>query len=233
MAQIYCGGVALGYEGQCVTENINFEVNKGDYLCIVGENGSGKSTLVKALIGIIKPLKGSIDTKNIKMGYLPQQTDIRDDFPASVKEVVLSGYVGRKSGFFYSKEQKKGAIENMKKLGIADLSKRSLRELSGGQRQRVMIARALCAADDILVLDEPVTGLDPAVTAELYEILKVLNKKEEMTVIMVSHDLNSALKYATKILHIGQTQLFFGSTAEYIKSGAYKLFSKSRGAAND
>lgn len=233
MSQIICKNVSLGYEGHIVTKNINFEVNKGDYICIVGENGSGKSTLVKALLGLLKPFSGSIDKGSIRIGYLPQQTEIQSDFPASVREVVVSGCSGSISGFFYGKKERNIALNCMKKMRIDNLASKSFRELSGGQKQRVLLARALCAADDILLLDEPVTGLDPAVTTELYKILKKLNHDDNMTIIMVSHDINSALKYATKILHIGHSQLFFGDSSEYLKSDAAKLFSRSGGKKNE
>lgn len=233
MSQISCKNVSLGYEGQIVTKNINFEVNKGDYLCIVGENGSGKSTLVKALLGLIKPLGGSIDKGGVRIGYLPQQTEIQPDFPASVREVVVSGCAGSIHSFFYGKKEKDMALKCMKRMRIDNLASKSFRELSGGQKQRVLLARALCAADDILLLDEPVTGLDPSVTAELYKILKKLNHDDNMTIIMVSHDINSSLKYATKILHIGHSQLFFGNSSEYLKSDAVKLFSRSGGKKNE
>ena len=233
MSQISCKNVSLGYEGQIVTKNINFEVNKGDYLCIVGENGSGKSTLVKALLGLLKPISGSINKAGDRIGYLPQQTEIQSDFPASVREVVVSGCAGSVSSFFYGKKEKETALKCMKRMRIDNLASKSFRELSGGQKQRVLLARALCAADDILLLDEPVTGLDPAVTAELYKILKKLNHDDNMTIIMVSHDISSALKYATKILHIGHSQLFFGDNAEYLKSDAAKIFSRSGGKKNE
>lgn len=226
MAQIKCSKVSLGYEGQCVTEDIKFEVNKGDYLCIVGENGSGKSTLVKALLGVISPIGGHIEISDVKIGYLPQQTDVHEDFPASVKEVIMSAFAG-KFKIFYGREEKDKAFASMKKLGIEELAQKNFRDLSGGQKQRVLLARALCAASDVLLLDEPVTGLDPSVTAELYDILKDMNRKEKITVITVSHDIEASLKYATKILHIGNKQLFFGSCEEYKKSDAAKIFSGS------
>lgn len=219
MAQITCTDVVLGYEGRTVTKNINFSVNKGDYLCIVGENGSGKSTLIKALLRLIKPVSGKIkideELAASGMGYLPQQTDIQKDFPATVREVVMSGCCAKLRKPFFGRKDKEAALSVMKRLGIDGLSKRSFRDLSGGQQQRVFLARALCAASDILLLDEPVTGLDPAVTEELYSILKRLNREDNMTIVMVSHDIKAALRFATHILHIGDTQLFFGTAAEY------------------
>ncbi|MDO5310863.1 MAG: metal ABC transporter ATP-binding protein [Clostridia bacterium] len=219
MAQITCTDVVLGYEGRTVTKNINFSVNKGDYLCIVGENGSGKSTLIKALLRLIKPVSGKIkideELAASGMGYLPQQTDIQKDFPATVREVVMSGCCAKLCKAFFGRKDKEAALSVMKRLGIDGLSKRSFRDLSGGQQQRVFLARALCAASDILLLDEPVTGLDPAVTEELYSILKRLNREDNMTIVMVSHDIKAALRFATHILHIGDTQLFFGTAAEY------------------
>lgn len=221
MALISCKNVSLGYEGKAIVSELNFEVNKGDYLCIIGENGSGKSTLMKTLLGQKSVLEGKIEfgdgLKQNEIGYLPQQTVVQKDFPASVKEIVLSGCLnsnGMKP--FFSKAQKKLALENMEKLGITELSGRCYRELSGGQQQRVLLARALCATKKLLILDEPVAGLDPIVTEHLYNIIKDINK-EGITVIMVSHDIKAAVEYASHVLHIGQTPLFHGTKEDYEK----------------
>lgn len=203
-----CKDVTLGYENKVVAKNLNFKIDQGDYLCVVGENGTGKSTLIKTLLGLIKPLNGeviaNVQGKNHKgVGYLPQQTQAQKDFPASVWEVVLSGVLNNDHRCpFYNKKDKAEAEKNMEKLNILDLKKRCYRELSGGQQQRVLLARALCATDSVLILDEPVTGLDPAASMELYETIKDLNKKENVTIIMVSHDIKNALNYATHILHL-------------------------------
>lgn len=187
-----CKDVTLGYENKVVAKNLNFKIDQGDYLCVVGENGTGKSTLIKTLLGLIKPLNGeviaNVQGKNHKgVGYLPQQTQAQKDFPASVWEVVLSGVLNNDHRCpFYNKKDKAEAEKNMEKLNILDLKKRCYRELSGGQQQRVLLARALCATDSVLILDEPVTGLDPAASMELYETIKDLNKKENVTIIMVS-----------------------------------------------
>lgn len=223
MAQITCTDVVLGYEGRTVTKNINFSVNKGDYLCIVGENGSGKSTLIKALLRLIKPVSGKIEIDEALaasgMGYLPQQTDIQKDFPSSVSEVVMSGFLARHKFLpFYSKAEKAQAAAEMERLGISDLAKRCYRELSGGQQQRVFLARALCAATKMIVLDEPVTGLDPRVTAEMYGLISEINKDKDITVIMVSHDVRAAIRYSSHILHVGHSESFYGTVNEYIKS---------------
>ncbi len=219
MAQIICKDLSLGYNGSIITQNINFSINHGDYLCIVGENGSGKSTLIKTLLGLIAPLHGSIEFKDklthSRIGYLPQQTDSQKDFPASVWEIVLSGATALKPHFWFCKKEKALALSNMQKLGIDRLRNKSFKELSGGQQQRVLLARALCAASDILILDEPVSGLDPNVSLDLYNILKDLNHNHKMTVVMVSHDISAALNFATHILHIGTSQVFFGTTKEY------------------
>ena len=205
-----CKDVTLGYENKVVAKNLNFKIDQGDYLCVVGENGTGKSTLIKTLLGLIKPLNGeviaNVQGKNHKgVGYLPQQTQAQKDFPASVWEVVLSGVLNNDHRCpFYNKKDKAEAEKNMEKLNILDLKKRCYRELSGGQQQRVLLARALCATDSVLILDEPVTGLDPAASMELYETIKDLNKKENVTIIMVSHDIKNALNYATHILHLEQ-----------------------------
>ena len=232
-----CKDVTLGYENKVVAKNLNFKIDQGDYLCVVGENGTGKSTLIKTLLGLIKPLNGeviaNVQGKNHKgVGYLPQQTQAQKDFPASVWEVVLSGVLNNDHRCpFYNKKDKAEAEKNMEKLNILDLKKRCYRELSGGQQQRVLLARALCATDSVLILDEPVTGLDPAASMELYETIKDLNKKENVTIIMVSHDIRNALNYATHILHLEQENDFFGTVEEYKKSNVSNMF--LGGAAND
>lgn len=232
-----CKDVTLGYENKVVAKNLNFKIDQGDYLCVVGENGTGKSTLIKTLLGLIKPLNGeviaNVQGKNHKgVGYLPQQTQAQKDFPASVWEVVLSGVLNNDHRCpFYNKKDKAEAEKNMEKLNILDLKKRCYRELSGGQQQRVLLARALCATDSVLILDEPVTGLDPAASIELYETIKDLNKKENVTIIMVSHDIKNALNYATHILHLEQENDFFGTVEEYKKSNVSNMF--LGGVAND
>ena len=232
-----CKDVTLGYENKVVAKNLNFKIDQGDYLCVVGENGTGKSTLTKTLLGLIKPLNGeviaNVQGKNHKgVGYLPQQTQAQKDFPASVWEVVLSGVLNNDHRCpFYNKKDKAEAEKNMEKLNILDLKKRCYRELSGGQQQRVLLARALCATDSVLILDEPVTGLDPAASMELYETIKDLNKKENVTIIMVSHDIKNALNYATHILHLEQENDFFGTVEEYKKSNVSNMF--LGGVAND
>ena len=232
-----CKDVMLGYENKVVAKNLNFKIDQGDYLCVVGENGTGKSTLIKTLLGLIKPLNGeviaNVQGKNHKgVGYLPQQTQAQKDFPASVWEVVLSGVLNNDHRCpFYNKKDKAEAEKNMEKLNILDLKKRCYRELSGGQQQRVLLARALCATDSVLILDEPVTGLDPAASMELYETIKDLNKKENVTIIMVSHDIKNALNYATHILHLEQENDFFGTVEEYKKSYVSNMF--LGGVAND
>ena len=234
MAQLKCNNVSLGYEGKAVTENLTFEVNSGDYLCVVGENGAGKSTLIKALLGLKTPMAGTIETgdglKPTEIGYLPQQTPVQKDFPASVKEIVLSGLLNKcERRPFYSKQQKEFAKKQMERMNILDLEKRCYRELSGGQQQRVLLARALCATGKMLLLDEPVAGLDPKVTREMYELINKLNKVDGITVIMVSHDISAAVKYASHILHISHTPLFFGTKDDYIKTDIGKTFTEQAG----
>ena len=208
MAQLRCENVALGYEAKVILEGLHFTVYPGDYLCIVGENGSGKSTLLKTVLGLKSPLKGTIETgdglKQNEIGYLPQQTAVQRDFPASVKEIVLSGCQGR-CGMrpFYNRQEKRLAEENIRKMGIESLQNRCYRELSG-------------------------SGLDPRVTAEMYRLIWELNQKDNITVIMISHDIAAALTYATHILHIGR-DLFFGTKNEYLQSETGKLFSGQEG----
>ncbi len=227
MAYITVRDLSLGYDGHTVAEGLNFTVNAGDYLCVVGENGSGKTTLIKTLLRLREPAGGQVligdGLKKNEIGYLPQQTVVQKDFPASVREIVLSGCQGR-CGLrpFYNKEEKRLAEENMDRMGIADLANRCYRELSGGQQQRVLLARALCATRKVLLLDEPVSGLDPKATAELYELIARLNK-DGIAVIMVSHDIAAAVRYAGQILHIG-AEIFFGTKEEYLKSEAGSTF---------
>ena len=219
MALIKCENVSIGYEGQMVVHDLNFEINQGDYLCIVGENGSGKSTLVKSLLGLKNVDKGKIvfgdGLKQTEIGYLPQQTDVKKDFPASVYEVVLSGRLNsRGMKPFYTVEDKKQAWEKMDMLGIRDLAKQCFRDLSGGQRQRVLLARALCATEKILLLDEPVAALDPKASKEMYKIIEKLNKEDNISIIMISHDMEDSVKYASHVLYTGN-KVFYGTKKEY------------------
>ncbi len=226
--QIICNNLTLGYEDGVVTENLNFSVSTGDYLCILGENGSGKSTLIKALLGLKPQLSGEIkwcDGFSARdIGYLPQQTPVQRDFPASVREIVLSGCLSKK-GFhpFYNSAEKKLADDKIKQLGIDSLARKCYRELSGGQQQRVLLARALCATSKMLLLDEPATALDPHAQLELYELIANLNR-QRISIIMVSHDITASLKYATHILHISKKQLFFGTKSDYINSNTGRAF---------
>lgn len=221
MAQIKCENLAVGYDGRKVAEGISLDINAGDYLCIVGENGSGKSTLMKTILSLQNPLGGTItfgDGVSAKeIGYLPQQTDVQRDFPASVWEVVLSG-CQNKPGLrpFYTKAEKERARNAIVTMELEKLIHRCYRELSGGQQQRVLLARALCATEKILLLDEPVAGLDPKVTAEMYQIIYDLNKKGT-TIIMISHNLTDALPFATTVLHVGDP-MFFGTKKDYLES---------------
>ena len=227
---IECKELTAGYEGTPVVKDLSFTVSAGDYLCIVGENGSGKSTLMKTLLGLRSALSGEIifadGLKQKEIGYLPQQTAAQKDFPATVREVVLSGCLGRKGlSPFYSKADKKLCDDNIELLGISSIAHRSYRNLSGGQQQRVLLARALCATKKLLLLDEPVSGLDPMVTAEMYEIISRLNRENGVTIIMISHDLQGALRYGTKILHMESGAYFFGTTAEYRSTDIFHAMS--------
>ncbi len=227
MALLTIKDLSLGYDSRVIVENLNFAVNAGDYLCIIGENGSGKSTLMKTLLGLQEQVSGEIipgdGLQKNEIGYLPQQNLVQKDFPASVKEIVISGCQAR-CGLrpFYTKAEKQMAKDNMAKMGITDLANRCYRELSGGQQQRVLLARALCATQKVLLLDEPVSGLDPRVTIEMYSLIEDLNR-EGITVIMISHDIAAAVKYASHILHIGES-IFYGTKDEYLESDAGKFF---------
>ena len=239
MPQLTCRDLTLSYEGNTVVSGLSFTVNAGDYLCIIGENGSGKSTLMKALLNLKAPASGKIAAgdglKPGEIGYLPQQTAAQKDFPASVREVVRSGCLNR-CGLrpYYNRDEKQMADDNMEKLGVAHLARRCYRELSGGQQQRVLLARALCAARKILLLDEPAAGLDPAATADMYALIREINDGG-MTVIMISHDTGEALRYASHILHLGEERpLYFGAAADYmagLEGGAEAAGSGSSGVS--
>ena len=223
--------IGFSYEGKVVLEDIHFSVEKGDYLCIVGENGAGKSTLLKGILGLKKPNEGEIilgdGLKRQDIGYLPQQTEAQKDFPASVYEVVESGCLNKLSLFpFYRKEDKKRVEDALRFLNIENLRKSCYRELSGGQQQRVLLARALCAGSNLLILDEPVAGLDPKAQTELYDLIDRLNKELKITIIMVSHDVKEIVQRAKHILHLAHKQLFFGEAEKYRESELGKSFVK-------
>lgn len=229
---ITCQDVGLGYENKEIIAHFNFRVADGEYICVVGENGSGKSTLIKSLLGLIKPVTGKIGMspalKRGAIGYLPQQSQVQRHFPASVMEVVLSGFLSDMHFRpFYTPKEKKEAKKHLDRLGILGLQGECYGELSGGQQQRVLLARALCAADRMLVLDEPVTGLDPMAAQTLYESLAMLNG-EGMAIVMVTHDLANAVKYGDRILHISQDDYFFGTVEEYMDSEFAAVFSRQR-----
>ena len=226
--QIICQDLKLGFGANILVEHLSFTIKKGDYLCIVGENGAGKSTLLRAILGLLKPLSGSIilgdGLQRREIGYLPQQTFVQRDFPASVREVVLSGCQGR-CGLrpFYNREEKQIAEKAMEQMEIAGLAETCYRDLSGGQQQRVLLARALCASDKLLVLDEPVSGLDPKMAETMYRLVARINRDMGITIIMISHDVREAIPYATHILHMDQ-DYFFGSAEAYRKSEFGRLF---------
>jgi len=223
-----CRNVSLSYGGRTVVEDVNFELERGDYLCIVGENGSGKTTLMKGILGLLPLSGGNVEIQGIKrteIGYLPQQTVVQKEFPASVSEVVLSGRLNRHEFLpFYTRRDRACANDNIERLGMASEAGKSYRDLSGGQQQRVLLARALCAADKMLMLDEPVAGLDPVVASEMYELLEKLNR-DGMTLVVISHDLKGAILYGRKILHMRRGALFYGPTDDYVKTDLYRFMS--------
>lgn len=229
MSCISCENVTFSYENQVVVTDLSFQVEAGDYLCILGENGTGKSTLMKGLLGLKKPASGVIrlgeGILQKEVGYVPQQTESQKDFPASVWEVVLSGCLNS-PGFFvrFGAKEKKLAMEKLELLGISDLKNKSFRDLSGGQKQRVLLARSLCAAKKVILLDEPTTGLDPLAAEEFYHLLADLNKNHQITVIMISHAIREALEHADHILYLSHTSTFFGKTEEFTESQAGQQF---------
>ena len=226
---IKCEHTDFGYENHDAVIDLNLEIYPGDYLCVVGENGSGKSTLVKGMLGLLKPTGGSLsvadELKRGGIGYLPQQTAAQKDFPATVQEVVLSGTLSRRGNRpFYSRAERKLAAHNLERLGIEHLKQKCYRELSGGQQQRVLIARALCATEQLLILDEPITGLDPSAIQDFYHLIKKLNKEDGITIIMVSHDIGNVISQANKILHLHRRVVFCGTAEAYRQSVAGKEF---------
>lgn len=229
MALLQCKDVSMGYEGKTMLSEVNFQVDRGDYLCIVGENGSGKSTLLKGLLKLKSISGGEIilgdELLQKEIGYLPQKLPLQKNFPASVYEIVLSGRLNQ-LGLrpFYTKKDKRIVTEKMEWMGIGNLKQESFADLSGGQQQRVMLARALCATSKLLILDEPVTGLDPLVTKELYDLIKRINEEQHITIIMVSHDTKASMEQASHILHLHRKQLFFGTVDEYRESDIGKRF---------
>ncbi len=209
MALLECKNLCVGYGSKVVQENLNFSIEKGDYFFIIGENGSGKSTLMKTLLGFIKPLGGSIDFSqdwNRKgIGYLPQASEIQKTFPATVWEIVMSGCQSSLGFFpFYRKREMVKARSNLRRLGIQNFAKRAFKELSGGQQQRVLLARTLCAASSVLILDEPAKGFDSEITNTMYQLIQQLNQ-EGMTIITISHDLDAASQYGNRILKLGKS----------------------------
>jgi zinc transport system ATP-binding protein len=235
MSLLVCENLSLGYDGTVVLRGLNFSVEAGERLCVAGENGSGKSTLLKGLLGLVPPLGGALRKspgfRARETGYLPQESAVQRDFPAAVFEVVLSGRQNRR-GFrpFYTKKDKAAATEALGMLDMADSAKSCFRELSGGQRRRVLLARALCAAEKFLLLDEPAAGLDPIVQGELYKLLDSINREKGITIIMVSHDIDGAVGFAEtsagKVLHLAGKQLFFGSAGDYRESEPGRQFLK-------
>ena len=229
MAILTCENASFSYDGRTVLEGVDFSLNAGDYLCVVGENGSGKSTLIRGLLSLKAPASGKITLgdglKRSEIGYLPQQTEIQRDFPASVWEVVLSGCLNSLgTRLFYGEEDRRRAEQNLERMGIEEIRNAGYQELSGGQQQRVLLARALCATKKLLLLDEPVTGLDPVAAGEMYNLIKLINLCDGISVIMVTHDIHEAVRYATHILHLGHRQLFFGTAADYRCSAIGRRF---------
>lgn len=226
MALITCEKASFAYEGRTVIDELNLSIERGEYLCVIGENGSGKSTLIKGLLGLISPVRGRVSyadgLKKSEIGYLPQRTDVQNDFPASVWEVVTSGCRGKWP--FLTADMRKTAQQNMELMGVSQIKKSSFMELSGGQQQRVLLARALCATQRLLLLDEPVAGLDPLVTREMYDVISMLHRERGLTVVMISHDIGAALSYADRILHMSAASTFVGTPEEYLASAQGRIF---------
>ena len=229
MPLLVCNNLSLGYNGQAVLKNINFSLESGDYLCVVGENGSGKSTLLKGILGLLPALQGEVilgeGLRTQEIGYLPQKATLQSDFPASVYEVVLSGRLNSLGWRpFYNHGDRAIASLQIEQLGLTRLRNRSYRELSGGQQQRVLLARALCATQKLLLLDEPISGLDPKAARDFYALIRHINRSHKITIIMVSHDVRTAIKYTQHVLQVNRQQLFFGTREKYQHSDLGKIF---------
>lgn len=226
MALITCENACFAYEGRHVIQDLNLHIERGEYLCVIGENGSGKSTLIKGLLGLIAPVRGKVSygdgLTRSEIGYLPQRTEVQNDFPASVWEVVTSGCRGR--SLFLNADMRRNAQQNIDLLGISGIRSRSFMELSGGQQQRALLARALCATRSLLLLDEPVAGLDPLVTREMYDVISMLHAKHQLTIVMISHDIGAAVQYADRILHMSQDGIFLGTPDDYRHSELGRAF---------
>lgn len=237
MPLLQCKNLTVGYDTHAVVSDLNFEVCRGDYLCIIGENGAGKSTLLRTLLHLQPPLGGQIQygdgLRARQIGYLPQQTAAQKDFPATVYEVVLSGCLGGIGHrFFFGKAERRRVEDMLARLDITHLCDRCFRELSGGQQQRVLLARALCTEGKLFLLDEPTAGLDPMATQNFYDIIEKLNA-DGRAVIMITHDMKAAVRYASHILHIGGKQLFFGRTADYLNTARGRAFTAANGGQDD
>ena len=220
MSLIELKNLTLGYEKDIILKNINLSIEENDFICIVGPNGSGKSTLIKGILGLIKPIKGKVIYNGLKqnyIGYMPQETKVDSNFPASVLEIVMSGTLNQYKNIFYNKEQKEIALNNLKILGIEKLKDNSFCDLSGGQRQKVLLARSLCATSKLLILDEPSNNLDSKSKNELYKTIVDLNKNHNITIIMITHDLDHDNLIGNKILSLREDNVFFGSVEEFVR----------------
>lgn len=211
--------LSINYGDCSIINNLSFDINEGDFLCIVGPNGSGKSTLIKAIIGEVKYSSGSIifspSIKQNAIGYLPQNNKINESFPATVTEIIATGCLNRHH--FMNKEMKQKITQTIKTLHIASIKDKEFSELSGGQRQKVLLARALCATSKLLILDEASNNLDYNSKISFYKMLKKLNETDNLTIVMVTHDLDHNNLLGNKILSLDRDQPFFGSTKEYIR----------------
>lgn len=218
--------LTIGYDNQIILKDVNLSINEGEYVCILGANGSGKSTLLKTVLGLIKPLTGKIIIdKKTSIGYVPQAKMLQQDFPATVNEIVMSGCLKKmKWRPFYTKKERDLANKNMKLLQISSLKNKSFSELSGGQQQRALIARALCATNKVLFLDEPFTALDGYGALKLYGILKKLNRDEHVTIVVISHDVDTILRYANHVIHVDETIVFDGTKEDYLESSFMKEY---------
>ena len=205
------------YNGHTAIENVNFSIEKGEYVCIIGENGSGKSTLLKTMVGLNKKDSGDIvfNIQQEQVSYLAQNNLVDINFPATAKEIIMTGVQKHGKLPFYNKEDYKNFNKICQDLLISDIINKQISELSGGQRQRVMLARALIIEPELLILDEPCSGLDSNITKEFYRILNKLNKEKGLTIIMATHDLDEISSDNIRVICMSTTVKFDGNINEW------------------
>jgi ABC-type Mn2+/Zn2+ transport system ATPase subunit len=214
--------LAVGYGRQVVLPDVNLTLRYGSFTGLLGANGSGKSTLLKTILGIFPPLGGSItlhpkDERKPVLGYVPQRESLDPIYLLSSFEVVLMGVCGRVgAGRFIDRSERDWARQCLKQTGALDLAPKLFSELSGGQKQRVLMARALATKPDLLFLDEPISGIDANASRAIMEVLRELHDQQQLTILMVSHDLNTVRQYAQEVVWLHQGKVLHGPVSELL-----------------